>query len=131
MGFGHRVYKTTDPRVQHLRTLSQQWCNANNQAHWFAISDKLQQLMMQKKGLYPNVDFYSASLYYALGIEPDMYTPVFALSRVVGWVSHVREQLHDNRIIRPRAQYVGETARSYVPLQQRESQQQQAPLAAA
>ncbi|MEM7589693.1 MAG: citrate/2-methylcitrate synthase [Myxococcota bacterium] len=122
MGFGHRVYKTTDPRVKHLRMLSKQWCEHTNEAKWFHISEKLRELVLQKKGLHPNVDFYSASLYYALGIDPDMYTPVFALSRVAGWVGHVREQLHDNRLIRPRAQYIGHAPRAYAPLQQRTPQ---------
>lgn len=108
MGFGHRVYKVMDPRAKHLKKLSKEWGERAKEKKWFLMSEKLEALMMEKKRINPNVDFYSASTYYTMGIEPDMYTPIFAVARMVGWTSHVMEQLKDNRIIRPEANYIGE-----------------------
>lgn len=107
MGFGHRVYKTIDPRAKHLKRMSQEWGERAREKKWFQMSEKIEQLMMEKKGINPNVDFYSASTYYTMGIEPDMYTPIFAVARMVGWTAHVIEQLKDNRIMRPEANYLG------------------------
>lgn len=107
MGFGHRVYKVTDPRAKHLKRMSKEWGERARDKKWFQMSEKIEKLMMEKKGINPNVDFYSASTYYTMGFEPDMYTPLFAVARMVGWTAHVMEQLKDNRIMRPRANYVG------------------------
>jgi len=107
MGFGHRVYKVLDPRAKHLKRMSQEWGEIAKEKKWFQISEKLEKLMLEKKGLNANVDFYSASTYYTMGIEPEMYTPIFAVARMVGWTAHVIEQLKDNRIMRPSANYIG------------------------
>lgn len=108
MGFGHRVYKTVDPRAKHLKKMSQEWGEKTGQQKWFLMSQKLESLMFEKKGLNANVDFYSASTYYTMGIQPDMYTPIFAVARMVGWCAHIMEQLKDNRIMRPKSNYIGE-----------------------
>ncbi len=107
MGFGHRVYKVTDPRAKHLKRMSKEWGERAQEKKWFIMSEKIESLMMEKKGINPNVDFYSASTYYTMGIEPDMYTPIFAVARMVGWTAHVIEQLKDNRLMRPEANYMG------------------------
>lgn len=107
MGFGHRVYRVTDPRAKHLKRMSKEWGERAHEKKWFIMSEKLEALMMEKKGINANVDFYSASTYYTMGIEPDMYTPIFAVARMVGWTSHVIEQLKDNRLMRPEANYIG------------------------
>lgn len=107
MGFGHRVYKTLDPRAKHLKKMSQEWGERAHEKKWFQMSEKIERLMMEKKGINANVDFYSASTYYTMGFEPDMYTPIFAVARMVGWCAHIMEQLKDNRIMRPEANYLG------------------------
>lgn len=107
MGFGHRVYKATDPRAKHLKRMSQEWGERAHEKKWFQMSEKIEELMWQRKHINANVDFYSASTYYTMGIEPDMYTPIFAVARMVGWTAHIIEQLKDNRIMRPEANYVG------------------------
>ncbi len=112
MGFGHRVYKVTDPRAKHLKRMSKEWGERAHEKKWFQMSEKLEQLMMEKKGINANVDFYSASTYYTMGFDPDMYTPIFAVARMVGWTAHVIEQLKDNRIMRPQANYVGPIGRT-------------------
>ena len=119
MGFGHRVYKTEDPRATHLRKLSQQIGEMTGDTRWYEMSRKMEEVVMGEKGLYPNVDFYAASVYYSMGIPVDLFTPIFAASRVAGWTAHVREQYADNRLIRPESEYVGPPHRSYVPLDQR------------
>lgn len=119
MGFGHRVYRVEDPRATHLREMSRDLCERTGQTKWYEMSYRLEQLLMEKKGLYPNVDFYCASVYYALGLPTDLYTPLFAVGRVGGWTAHVMEQLADNRLIRPRAEYVGEANCPWVPLEDR------------
>ena len=106
-GFGHRVYHTEDPRATHLRTMSHDLGRSSGQAKWFEISQKIEEFVKADKKLNANVDFYSASTYRTLGIDVDLFTPVFAISRVSGWTAHVIEQLDDNRLIRPRAEYVG------------------------
>ncbi len=121
MGFGHRVYRTEDPRAAHLRRMSEVLGQKAGQAHWFAIQRVIEELMRKEKGLYSNVDFYSASMYYVMGIPLDLYTPIFAVSRVSGWCAHVLEQHADNRLIRPRAEYVGHMDRRWVPLRKRGS----------
>lgn len=107
MGFGHRIYKVTDPRAKHLKRMSREWGERAHEKKWFQMSEKIEQLMMEKKRINANVDFYSASTYYTMGFEPDMFTPIFAVARMVGWTAHCIEQLKDNRIMRPEANYVG------------------------
>jgi len=119
MGFGHRVYKTEDPRATHLRRLSKQLGEQMGDTRWYEISKKIEEVVMAEKGLYPNVDFYAASVYYCLGIPVDLFTPVFAASRVAGWTAHVREQYADNRIIRPESEYIGPRGRKWQPIEER------------
>jgi len=119
MGFGHRVYRTEDPRATHLRGMSKQIGEQVGQPEWYAMSQVIETIVKQQKKLNPNVDFYSASMYHAMGIPTDLFTPIFACSRVSGWTAHVLEQYANNRIIRPRAEYTGPTRRSFVPINQR------------
>ena len=106
-GFGHRVYKTEDPRATHLRRFSKSLGERAGQPEWYAMSERIEELILKEKQLYANVDFYSASMYYALGIPVDLYTPIFAVSRMAGWTAHVLEQYRHNRLIRPRTDYIG------------------------
>jgi citrate synthase len=106
-GFGHRVYHTEDPRATHLRTMSRDLGRSSGQPQWYEMSEKIEKFVKAEKKLNANVDFYSASTYHVLGIDEDMFTPVFAVSRISGWAAHVIEQLDDNRLIRPRADYQG------------------------
>lgn len=119
MGFGHRVYKNGDPRAKHLQKMSQELGRLTGNMKWYDMSVKIEQLVTDLKGLKPNVDFYSASVYTCLGIPRDLFTPIFAMSRVSGWTAHIMEQYADNRLIRPRAEYVGPTDVKYIPLEQR------------
>ena len=119
-GFGHRVYHTEDPRATHLRVMSRDLGKSSGQAKWYDMSQKIEQFVKAEKKLNANVDFYSASTYHVLGIDEDLFTPVFAVSRISGWAAHVIEQLDDNRLIRPRAEYQGpEYPNRYVPMEQR------------
>ena len=106
-GFGHRVYHTEDPRATHLRQMSHDLGHSSGDSRWFEYSQKIEEFVKAEKKLNANVDFYSASTYHTLGIEVDLFTPIFAVSRVSGWTAHVIEQLDDNRLIRPRADYMG------------------------
>lgn len=119
MGFGHRVYHTEDPRATHLRKMSEEIGQRYNQTKWFEMSQIIEKVVKEQKGLNPNVDFYSASTYYVMGIDIEIFTPIFACSRISGWTAHVLEQYSNNRLIRPRADYVGIKRRSYVPVEQR------------
>ncbi len=119
MGFGHRVYKEGDPRAKHLKKMSKKLGELTDQPHWYDISEKLETLFTAQKNLPPNVDFYSASTYYCLGIPPDLYTPIFACSRVTGWIAHLFEQYADNALIRPRALYTGPETARWVPIGER------------
>jgi 2-methylcitrate synthase len=120
-GFGHRVYHTEDPRATHLRQMSRDLGQSSGQAKWFDISHKIEEFVRAEKNLNANVDFYSASTYHTLGIDVDLFTPVFAVSRISGWTAHVIEQLDDNRLIRPRADYVGPSyPQHWIPIEQRE-----------
>ena len=119
MGFGHRVYRTDDPRATHLRVMSQELGKRRNDMRWYDISRTVEQCMLDRKHLYANVDFYSASVYYMLDIPIDLDTPIFASSRIAGWTAHVLEQYANNRLIRPRAEYVGPKLTEYVPIEQR------------
>jgi citrate synthase len=119
MGFGHAVYKTEDPRATHLRKFSKEIGDRNGESKWFEMSRKVEEVMMREKGLYTNVDFFSASLYYMMGIPLALYTPIFAVSRISGWTGHILEQYADNKLIRPRAEYIGQRDVAYVPIEQR------------
>jgi citrate synthase len=119
MGIGHAVYKTEDPRATWLRKFSRQMGEKKGEMKWFEMSEKLEKLMHEKKGMYPNVDFYSASAYYLMGIPLDQYTPIFALSRISGWTGHILEQYGNNKLIRPRAEYIGERDLKYTPINER------------
>ncbi len=119
MGFGHRVYKDGDPRAKHLKKMSYELGKMNGEMKWYEMSDMLEQDMLEKKGMKPNVDFYSASVYFVLGIPVDLYTPIFALSRISGWVAHILEQYDNNRLIRPRADYTGPAPRVSKPIAER------------
>lgn len=119
-GFGHRVYRTEDPRATHLRQMSRELGKRAGHTAWFEMSQRIETLVKADKALNPNVDFYSASTYYALGVPIALFTPIFAVSRIAGWTAHVLEQYANNRLIRPRADYVGPSyPQSYVPLEQR------------
>jgi citrate synthase len=119
MGFGHRVYKTEDPRATHLRKMAKSLADKTGDGTNYEISRAIEQTVMDEKGIYPNVDFYAASVYDYLGIPTDLFTCVFGISRVSGWTAHVREQYADNRLIRPDHSYVGPPARSWVPIAKR------------
>jgi 2-methylcitrate synthase len=118
-GFGHRVYRTEDPRAPHLREMSRQLGEHVGNLRWYEISRRVEEVVMEQKHLYPNVDFYSASCYFTMGIPIDMFTPVFAVSRMSGWTAHILEQYADNRLIRPRAEYVGDKDVPYLPIDRR------------
>ncbi len=119
-GFGHRVYKTEDPRATHLRKMSEQLGKDSGNPKWYEMSRAIELYINKEKKLNANVDFYSASTYATLGIDIDLYTPIFALSRISGWAAHVIEQLDDNRLIRPRAEYIGPVYPSHwIPIEER------------
>jgi citrate synthase len=119
-GFGHRVYRTEDPRATHLRKMSKELGERAGNTRWYEMSQRIEKLVTGDKGLYPNVDFYSASTYYTLGIPIDLFTPIFAVSRVSGWTAHCLEQYSNNRLIRPRTDYIGPSyPQTFLPLEQR------------
>lgn len=119
MGFGHRVYKKGDPRAKHLKDMSKRLTEITGETKWYEMSTKINEIVTGEKGLLPNVDFYSASVYHSLGIKSDLFTPIFAVSRTSGWLAHILEQYSNNRLIRPRAEYVGPQKQSYVSIDQR------------
>src|SRR5919206_1976904 len=119
-GFGHRVYRTEDPRATHLRRMSKELGERAGNTRWFEMSQRIEKLVTGEKKLYPNVDFYSASTYYTLSIPIDLFTPIFAVSRVSGWTAHCLEQYANNRLIRPRTDYIGpQYPQTVLPLEQR------------
>ena len=119
-GFGHRVYRTEDPRATYLRRMSKELGEKAGNTRWFEMSRQIEGLVTGDKKLYPNVDFYSASTYYTLGIDIDLFTPIFAVSRVSGWTAHCLEQYANNRLIRPRTDYIGpQHPQTFLPLDQR------------
>jgi citrate synthase len=119
-GFGHRVYRTEDPRATHLRRMSKELGERAGNTRWFEMSQRIEQVVRGEKTLYANVDFYSASTYYTLGIPIDLFTPIFAVSRVSGWTAHCLEQYSNNRLIRPRTDYIGpQYPQTFLPLEQR------------
>ena len=119
MGFGHRVYKTMDPRAIELKKVSRDLGERAGNLKWYNMSEKIHEMVTAAKGLDPNVDFYSASAYYMMGIALDLYTPIFAVSRIAGWSANVIEQYEKNRLMRPDSDYVGPAERTYVPMNQR------------
>jgi citrate synthase len=119
-GFGHRVYRTEDPRATHLRRMSKEACERAGQAKWYEMSARIEELVKSEKKLNPNVDFYSASTYHVIGMPIDLFTPFFAVSRMSGWTAHILEQYSNNRLIRPRAEYIGPAPDlKWVPINQR------------
>lgn len=118
MGFGHRVYKTEDPRATVLRELARHLAEGR-EPKWFNMSERIDEVVRSEKGLFPNVDFYAAGVYHYLGIPTELFTTVFAASRIAGWTAHVREQYADNRLIRPESEYIGPGIRRFVPLNER------------
>ena len=119
MGWGHAVYRTDDPRATHLRQLSKEMGERKGDTKWYDMTAKVEEVMKREKGLLPNVDAYSASTYYMMGIPLDLYTPIFAISRISGWTAHILEQYANNKLIRPRAEYVGPRNVPYVPIDER------------
>ena len=119
MGFGHRVYKTEDPRATHLREMSAELAEASGDDTFYRMSRRMEEVVLAEKGLYPNVDFYAATVYHYLRIPVDLFTPVFSVSRMAGWTAHVMEQHADNRLIRPDSEYIGERGLTWIPLGQR------------
>jgi citrate synthase len=119
MGWGHAVYRTEDPRATHLRRLSREMGQRKGDTKWYDMTAKVEEVMKREKGLLPNVDAYSASTYYMMGIPLDLYTPIFAISRISGWTAHILEQYADNKLIRPRAEYIGPRNVPYVPIDER------------
>jgi citrate synthase len=119
-GFGHRVYRTEDPRATHLRVMSEELGKRTGQEELYLMSKRVEETVREAKKLNPNVDFYSASTYYSLGIPIDLFTPIFAVSRMSGWTAHILEQYTNNRLIRPRAEYLGKPdGQPWVPIESR------------
>jgi citrate synthase len=119
MGFGHAVYRTEDPRATHLRRFSKEMGERKGDTKWYDMTAKVEEVMKREKNLLPNVDAYSASTYYMMGIPLDLYTPIFAVSRISGWTAHILEQYANNKLIRPRAEYTGPRNVPYVPIDER------------
>lgn len=119
MGFGHRVYKTYDPRAKILKELAERLCDTTGERIWYDMSVEVERLVFERKGLYPNVDFYAATVYRMLGIPTELFTTIFAASRMVGWTAHVIEQHDDNRLIRPTSDYTGSIETPYTPISDR------------
>jgi citrate synthase len=116
MGFGHRVYRTEDPRATHLRKMSAELSADAGDDTYYQMSRRMEEAVFAEKGLYPNVDFYAATVYHYLGIPTDLFTPVFSVSRMAGWTAHIIEQHADNRLIRPDSEYIGESRLTWTPL---------------
>lgn len=119
MGMGHRVYQDGDPRAKHLKVMSRELTKLRGEEKWYNMSVEIEDYIKKEKGLPANVDFYSASVYHSLGIDHDLFTPIFAISRMSGWLAHILEQYDNNRLIRPRADYTGYTLRDFVPIEKR------------
>lgn len=119
MGFGHRIYQKEDPRARHLRDMSEQLCNERGNKKLYDISHKIENYVLEAKGIYPNVDFYSATVQHALDIPEEFYTTIFAASRISGWVAHVLDQYRNNRLIRPTSKYTGKFYREIIPIEDR------------
>jgi citrate synthase len=119
MGIGHRVYKTLDPRAPHLKRMAQVLSLKLGEPKWIQMSDRIAEIMLQKKNLHANVDFYSATVYYSLGVPTDLFTPIFAIARTAGWTAHLLEQVADNRLIRPQSLYIGPVGLKVKPIEER------------
>jgi citrate synthase len=119
MGIGHRVYKTLDPRAPHLKRMAQILSSKLGEPKWIQMSERIAEIMLQKKNLHANVDFYSATVYYSLGVPTDLFTPVFAIARTAGWTAHLLEQVADNRLIRPQSLYIGPVGLKVKPVDER------------
>jgi citrate synthase len=119
MGIGHRVYKTLDPRAPHLKRMAQVLSSKLGERKWIQMSDRIAEIMLKKKNLHANVDFYSATVYYSLGVPTDLFTPIFTIARTAGWTAHILEQLADNRLIRPQSKYIGPAGLKVKPLEER------------
>jgi len=119
MGFGHRIYKKEDPRARHLRESSEALCRTSKDRNFFEIAHRIENIVLQKKGIYPNVDFYSATVQHALGIPEEFYTTIFASSRISGWTAHILDQYQNNRLIRPTSKYTGTFNRKFIPINAR------------
>lgn len=119
MGFGHRVYKNGDPRAKHLKALAKELGEYSGDTRWYDMSEKIERIVFETKGLRPNVDFYSASVYTYLGIPRDLFTLIFAISRTSGWMAHILEQHDNNKLIRPRAKYIGKKHQAWLPMEER------------
>ena len=119
MGMGHRVYRKGDPRAKFLKEMSKELTKLRGEEKWYRMSVKIEEYIKEEKGLPANVDFYSASVYHSLGIDHDLFTPIFAVSRMSGWLAHILEQYDNNRLIRPRADYTGYSLREFVPIDER------------
>ncbi|HKE98880.1 MAG TPA: citrate/2-methylcitrate synthase [Actinomycetes bacterium] len=115
MGFGHRVYRTWDPRAEVLKVIAERLTKQAGMPHLYEISQRIQEVVLAEKGLYPNVDFYTGGIYSAMGIPTDLFTAMFAIARMAGWTAHIREQYADNRLIRPSSEYIGPGSRAWVP----------------
>jgi citrate synthase len=121
-GFGHRVYRTEDPRATHLRAFSEAIGKSTGHENLYLMSKRVEETIKTEKNLNANVDFYSASTYYSLGIPIDLFTPIFAISRMSGWTAHTLEQYHNNRLIRPRAEYKGKPdGQKWIPIENRQA----------
>ncbi len=119
MGFGHRVYRVEDPRARYLRQMSAELAAASGDDTYYRMSRRMEEVVLAEKGLYPNVDFFAATVYHYLRIPTDLFTPVFSVSRMVGWTAHIMEQYADNRLIRPDSEYIGESGLTWIPLDER------------
>ncbi|HEY3913426.1 MAG TPA: citrate synthase [Verrucomicrobiae bacterium] len=119
MGIGHRVYKTLDPRAPHLKRMAQTLCSKVGERKWIQMSERIADIMLKEKNLHANVDFYSATVYYSLGIPTDLFTPIFTIARTSGWTAHILEQLADNRLIRPQSKYIGPVGLKVKPVEER------------
>ncbi|MFM7805164.1 MAG: citrate synthase [Verrucomicrobiota bacterium] len=119
MGIGHRVYKVLDPRAPHLKRMAQILSSKLGEPKWIQMSERIAEIMLKEKSLHANVDFYSATVYYSLGIPTDLFTPIFAIARTSGWTAHVLEQLADNRLIRPQSVYTGPVGLTVSPIAER------------
>lgn len=119
MGFGHRVYKQQDPRESYLRQMAKELTYGSEHEVWYQLSREIEDYMKHTKSLIPNVDFYSATVYHVLGIDSSIFTLIFAMSRVAGWIAHIQEQQRFNKLMRPRSRYLGPEKLTYVPLERR------------
>jgi len=119
MGFGHRVYKTFDPRAKLLRVMAKDLAKEVDMEYLYEWSETILTVMKEEKNIDPNVDFFSATVYYSMGILPDLYTTIFAMARISGWTAHYIEQMQTNRLVRPRQLYLGEKNLPWIPVQQR------------